>query len=50
MIHVPWFLPVHEVCSYMKQDGGFVFNNIHNLLAEVPPEKILAMYRTAGAA
>lgn len=38
---------VDEVCRYFMQDGGFVFNNIHNLLAEVPPEKILAMYRTA---
>jgi uroporphyrinogen decarboxylase len=41
---------VREICAYMKTDGGFVFNNIHNLLAEVPPEKVLAMYRTAGAA
>ncbi len=39
---------VREVCAYFKQGGGFVFNNIHNLLAETPPEKILAMYRTAG--
>jgi len=39
---------VREVCAYLRQDGGYVFNNIHNLLAEVPPEKIIAMYRTAG--
>jgi len=39
---------VREVVPYMKQDGGYIFNNIHNLLAEVPPEMILAMYRTAA--
>lgn len=25
-------------------DGGFVFNNIHNIMPDVPPENILAMY------
>jgi hypothetical protein len=29
----------------MNQEGGFVFCNIHNLLAEVPPEKIIALYQ-----
>jgi len=38
-----------EVCAYMKAGGGFVFCNIHNLLAEVPADRILAMYRAAGA-
>ena len=27
------------------QDGGFVFNQEHNILPDVPPENILAMYR-----
>ncbi len=27
--------------------GGFVFNQVHNILAEVPPENILAMYEAA---
>jgi len=27
--------------------GGFVFNNIHNILGEVPPENIIALHRTA---
>ncbi len=27
--------------------GGFVFNQVHNLLAEVPPENIVAMYEAA---
>jgi len=39
---------VNEVVHYMRQDGGFVFCNIHNLLAEVPPEKIIAMYKAAA--
>lgn len=39
---------VAAVASYMKRDGGFVFCNIHNILAEIPADKIIAMYRTAG--
>ena len=27
--------------------GGCVFNNVHNIQGEVPPENILAMYDTA---
>lgn len=38
-----------EVASYLNQDSGFVFCNIHNILAEVTPEKIIAMYEAAGA-
>lgn len=30
------------------RDGGFVFNQVHNLLYGVPPENILAMYETAN--
>jgi uroporphyrinogen decarboxylase len=41
---------VREVVGYMKSDGGYVFCNIHNLLAEVPPEKIIAMYEAAAEA
>ena len=29
------------------KDGGFVFNQIHNVLADVPPENIIAMYDAA---
>jgi uroporphyrinogen decarboxylase len=38
---------VREVTQYMKQDGGYVFCNIHNILAEVSPEKVIAMYEEA---
>ncbi len=27
--------------------GGYVFNQVHNIQANVPPEKILAIYDTA---
>ncbi len=37
-----------QVCRCFKEDGGFVYNSIHNLLAEVPAEKIVAMYRAAS--
>jgi uroporphyrinogen decarboxylase len=39
---------VAEVVACLAQDGGYVFCNIHNLLAEIPPEKVIAMYRAAG--
>jgi uroporphyrinogen decarboxylase len=28
----------------LSKNGGFVFNSIHNILPEVPPENIIAMY------
>lgn len=34
-----------QVVQYLGQDGGYVFCAIHNLLAEVPPEKIIALYK-----
>jgi uroporphyrinogen decarboxylase len=30
-----------------KPGGGYVFNNVHNLQADVPPENILALYDAA---
>jgi uroporphyrinogen decarboxylase len=38
-----------EVSAYLGRDSGYVFNNIHNILAEIEPEKIIAMYRVASA-
>ncbi len=38
---------VSDVGSYYAADGGFVFCNIHNILAEIPAEKVVAMYRAA---
>jgi uroporphyrinogen decarboxylase len=39
---------VAEVVKVMGQDSGYIFCAIHNLLAEIPAEKIIALYRTAG--
>jgi len=39
---------VREVVKVMSTDGGYVFCNIHNILAEVTAEKVIAMYRTAA--
>ncbi|MCX5757792.1 MAG: methyltransferase, partial [Candidatus Hydrogenedentes bacterium] len=36
---------VRAVADYMRRDGGFVFCAIHNILAEISGEKIVAMYR-----
>lgn len=36
------------VVEYMQRDGGYVFCNIHNILAEIAPENIIAMYQAAG--
>jgi len=36
-----------EVASYLQEDSGFVFCPIHNLLAETPAEKVLALYGAA---
>lgn len=38
---------VDSVVRYMREDGGYVFCAIHNILAEIPGEKIVAMYRAA---
>ncbi len=41
---------VSEIVPYLVQDSGFVFCAIHNLLAEIPGDKIAAMYQTAARA
>lgn len=41
---------VTEVVSYLSVDGGYVFCNIHNILAEIPPEKVITMYQAAEQA
>jgi uroporphyrinogen decarboxylase len=39
---------VTEIVKYMRRDGGYVFCAIHNILAEISGEKVVAMYRAAG--
>jgi len=38
-----------QVVQTMAQGSGYVFCNIHNILAEIEPEKVIAMYRAADA-
>ncbi len=35
---------VHERLEIFAPGGGFVFNTVHNILPEVPPQNIVAMY------
>jgi uroporphyrinogen decarboxylase len=35
---------VREQVSILKPGGGFVFQQVHNILADVPPENIIAMF------
>jgi uroporphyrinogen decarboxylase len=38
---------VKENVKIFKPGGGYVFNNVHNIQAGVPPENIVAMYEAA---
>ena len=35
---------VRELVSVWAPGGGFVFQQVHNILADVPPENIIAMF------
>ena len=38
---------VKKQMSILSPGGGFVFQQVHNILADVPPEKIIAMFDAA---
>jgi uroporphyrinogen decarboxylase len=38
---------VRQNLDALKPGGGYVFNGVHNIQADVPPENVLAMYDTA---
>lgn len=38
---------VREVAPILANGGGYVFCNIHNILAEIAPDKVIAMYHAA---
>ena len=40
---------VAELVTAFKPGGGFVFNQVHNIMGDVPPENIVAMFDTAYA-
>ena len=31
-------------CEIFSKNGGFVFNTVHNIMPDVPPENIIAMF------
>jgi uroporphyrinogen decarboxylase len=35
---------VRKNIEVFAKDGGFVFNTVHNILPDVPPENIVAMF------
>ena len=35
---------VKEQVEILSSGGGFVFQQVHNILADVPPENIIAMF------
>jgi uroporphyrinogen decarboxylase len=52
--HILPFVSPREVRAHVKTNmeafkpgGGYVFTNVHNIQAGVPPENILAMYEAA---
>ena len=40
---------VRKLARIFKPGGGFVFNQVHNIMGDVPPENIVAMLDTAYA-
>ncbi len=37
---------VRELCDIFGRDGGFVFNSVHNIQANVPVENVIALFET----
>ena len=40
---------VQELLAIWKPGGGYVFQQVHNILADVPPDNIIAMFESARA-
>jgi uroporphyrinogen-III decarboxylase len=40
---------VREQCAILNPGGGFVFQQVHNIMANVPPESIVAMFDAVRA-
>jgi uroporphyrinogen decarboxylase len=41
---------VQDQIAVLAPGGGFVFQQVHNILADVPPENVLAMLEAARGA
>lgn len=39
---------VNEQLSILTKNGGFVFQQVHNIMADVPPENIIAMFKAVN--
>ena len=42
--------PKPPICvdqAHFKKNSGYVFNQVHNIMGNVPPENIVAMFDTA---
>jgi uroporphyrinogen decarboxylase len=39
---------VRQQVETLSPDGGFVFQQVHNIMADVPPENVLAMFRAVN--
>jgi uroporphyrinogen decarboxylase len=39
---------VNQQLQILYRDGGFVFQQVHNIMADVPPENIVAMFRAVN--
>ena len=39
---------VREQVECLNAGGGFVFQQVHNIMADVPAENIIAMFKAAG--
>jgi len=39
---------VKEEAGIMKKGGGFIFQQVHNILANVPPENIVSMFKAVN--
>ena len=37
-----------ERLELLSKDGGFIFNPIHNVMPEVPPQNIIAMFNAVN--
>ncbi|MBF0441307.1 MAG: methyltransferase [Oligoflexales bacterium] len=38
---------VRELIEIFSKGGGYVFNQVHNIQSDIPPEKVMAIYDTA---
>ncbi len=38
---------VRNLMASFGPNSGFIFNQVHNIMGDIPPEKIIAMYDTA---